>query len=76
MAQPQLLAEDGAQTLPAAGVPVPAPGDRWVLTVALLAISPQLVAWVAGALEGAASVQTLVCTHGQPGQTLIHVCKR
>lgn len=47
-----------------------------VLTVASLAIGPQLVARVTGALEGATGVEALVCTHGQPCQALIHIWER
>lgn len=47
-----------------------------VLTVAALAIRPQLVARVTGALEGAPGVEALVCTHGQPRQALVHIWER
>lgn len=42
----------------------PRRGLAAVLTVALLAVRPQLVAQVTGTLEGAPSVETPVCTHG------------
>lgn len=61
------------------GLPCPA-GQGWaepaVLTVAALAIRPQLVARVAGALEGAPGVEALVSTHGQPCQALVHIWER
>lgn len=88
--QSHQLTENDAQTVPAAGFtsfcpfptyrskPTSLPtrqGLQAVLTVALLAICPQLVAWAAGAFEGAAGVEALVSTHGQACQALIHICK-
>lgn len=54
--------------LPAEANPPPVPprgrGPAAVLTVAALAVRPQLIARVTGTLKGALSVETPVRTHG------------